>query len=174
MKALEKERGIEPETLQVATVIRRSQTGDVLAIVGGRDGGAQGFNRALNARRQVGSLIKPLVYLEALETGRFHLASELLDEPLTLSDYDDWSPRNFDDEFRGPIPFIRALGDSLNVPTVRLGVAIGIDAIADRVVELTDHEPVRYPSLVLGAVELTPLEVSNVYAVFAGGGSYQT
>lgn len=170
MKALEKERGIEPETLQVATVIRRSQTGDVLAIVGGRDGGAQGFNRALNARRQVGSLIKPLVYLEALETGRFHLASELLDEPLTLSDYDDWSPRNFDDEFRGPIPFIRALGDSLNVPTVRLGVAIGIDAIADRVVELTDHEPVRYPSLVLGAVELTPLEVSNVYAVFAGGG----
>ena len=170
MRALETERGIDAGSLQVGIVIRRSQTGDVLAIVGGRDGGAQGFNRALNARRQVGSLIKPLVYLEALETGRFHLTSELLDEPLTLTEYDDWSPRNFDENFRGPIPLIRALGDSLNVPTVRLGVEVGIDAIADRVVELTDHEPVRYPSLVLGAVELTPLEVSNIYAVFAGGG----
>ena len=170
LKALEAERKIEPDTLQVAVVIRASQTGDVLAIVGGRDAGAQGFNRALNARRQVGSLIKPLVYLEALESERYHLASMVLDEPLTLSDFDDWSPRNFDEEFRGPVPLIRALGDSLNVPTVRLGMDVGIDAIADRVEELTDRDPVRYPALVLGAVELTPLEVSNIYAVFAGGG----
>ena len=152
-------------------ITRSSQTGDIKAVVGSRLRGDQGFNRAVNAKRQVGSLMKPVVYLTALESDRYHLATVVDDTPLTLHDHDDWAPRNFDGKFRGPVPMFRALGDSLNVATVRLGIDVGVERIARRISELTaQDQPAAYPSLLLGAVDMTPFEVSELYAVFASGG----
>lgn len=169
---LEGERGIPDGTLEAAMVVRASQTGDIRALVAGRVAGRHGFNRAVNARRQVGSVIKPLVYLMALESGNYSLASLIEDRPVTLDvpGYGPWSPGNFDNAFRGPVPLVRSLGDSLNVPTVRLGMSLGIDNVAARVEALTGRAPEPYPSLLLGAHELTPVELSEMYAVFASGG----
>ncbi|MCZ6889678.1 MAG: penicillin-binding protein 1B [Gammaproteobacteria bacterium] len=169
--SIEEERSFPQDYLNAAFVVRGSQTGDVKALVGGRRAGFQGFNRALSARRQVGSLIKPVVYLTAIETGRYHLASSVDDSPLVLHDYGDWQPTNFDGKYRGKVPLVRALGDSLNVATVRLGMEVGVENIATRIAELTDIEkPVPYPAILLGSMDLTPLEISDLYAIFAGGG----
>ncbi len=170
LTTLERDRQLPPESLEAAVVVRASQTGDVRAVVGGRRPGRQGFNRVLNGRRTVGSLIKPFVYLAAIESRRFHLASPVADTPLTLPQYDDWSPRNINGEYRGSVPLVRALGDSLNVATVHVGLELGIDSVAARIGDLTGRSPAPYPSLLLGAYELSPLAVSELYGVLAGGG----
>ncbi|MCC5794501.1 MAG: penicillin-binding protein 1B [Chromatiales bacterium] len=170
---LEQARGLARGTLQGAVVVTGTQTPDVMAIVGGRSPRFHGFNRALDARRPVGSLVKPVVYLAALESGRWHLASPLDDLPLEvmLDRRRSWTPRNFDNEFRGSVPLARALAESLNVPTVRLGLDLGVDRVAGLVADLGGTRvPEPYPSLLLGAFELTPLEVAQVYSAFANGG----
>ena len=167
---IEGNRKIPAGTLQAAVVVRASQTGDIQAVVGGRQPGRQGFNRALNAKRPVGSLIKPLVYLAALETGRYNLATPVEDRALTLPDFNDYSPTNHDGVFHGTVPLVRALGDSLNVASVRVGLDIGIPDIAERLGEVTGRYPPAYPSLLLGAYEASPVEVSEIYAPFASGG----
>ncbi len=168
---LERERNLPTKTLEAAVIIRDSQTGDIHAVVGGRAQGSQGFNRALNARRQVGSLLKPVVVLTALETDRYHLASPIDDAPIVLSDFNNWAPLNFDGQFRGPVPLVRALSDSLNVATVRLGMSMGVANVANRITSLTGKAITQpFPSLFLGALDLTPFEVSELYAAFASGG----
>ncbi len=144
------------------------------ALIGGRTAGFDGFNRALNARRPVGSLLKPVVYLTALERG-YHLASEIQDVPVSLpmTGRSAWQPSNFDGTHHGPVPLLRALGDSLNLATVNLGLSIGVDQVALRLEELTGQPPAnRYPSLLLGAESLTPIEVLGIYGTFASGGFY--
>ena len=170
LAAIERDRDIPAGTLQAAVVVRASQTGDIQAVVGGRQPGRQGFNRALNAKRPVGSLIKPLVYLAALETGRYNLATPVEDRPLTLPEFSDYSPTNHDGKFHGTVPLVRALGDSLNVASVRVGLDVGIADIAQRLGEATDRYPPAYPSLLLGAYDATPFEISEIYASFASGG----
>jgi penicillin-binding protein 1B len=171
LQRLEHLRELPPESLQGAVVVTANQTGEVLAIAGGRTAGFQGFNRALHARRPIGSLIKPVVYLTALEHG-YHLASVVNDAPVTLEQSGRvWSPSNFDDEIHGPVPLIRGLGDSMNLATVNLGLSLGMDTVADRLGELTGTPPRnRYPSLLLGAEPLTPVEVAALYGTFASGG----
>ena len=169
---IEANRQLEPNTLQAAAVVTNTQTGEVLALAGGRHSGVDGYNRALNANRPTGSLLKPVVYLTAIESG-YHLASEIDDAPISLkmSDTDTWSPQNFDFETHGSVPLVRALGDSLNLATVRLGLQLGVDNVASRLQSLTGRAPTnRYPSLLLGAESMTPLEVSALYGIFASGG----
>jgi penicillin-binding protein 1B len=156
-----------------AVVVTSPQTGEVRALVGGRDASFEGFNRALDARRQIGSLIKPAVYLAALESGRYSLASIVDDAPIVveLDNGNTWMPRNFDDEAHGLVPLVRALAESFNMATVRLGLEIGLEPIAATLQRLgLKQAPTLYPSMLLGALALTPIEVAQVYNTLANGG----
>ncbi len=173
---LEEQKLLPPGELQGAVVIADTQTGEIQAVSGGRAAGVDGFNRALNARRNIGSLIKPVVYLAALERG-YHLGSPLQDVPvsLTLRGSDEWSPRNFDNEVYGAVPLVRALGDSMNLATVNLGLSLGVDQVAERLAALTGRPTENpYPSLLLGAEARSPLEVLALYSTFASGGFHMT
>lgn len=159
--------------LEGAVVVARHQTGEVIAMVGGRDVEFDGFNRALAARRPAGSLIKPVAYAAALQTGNYTLASPLEDEPIEieLENGDTWAPQNFGETSHGQVPMLRALAESYNQATVRLGMEIGVDAVADLLEALgLPTRPAPLPSLLLGAVETTPFEIAQVYASLANGG----
>jgi penicillin-binding protein 1B len=169
---LERLQGNRPP-LEGAVVVTSPQSAEVLALVGGRRVGFEGFNRALDARRQIGSLIKPVVYLAALETGDYSLATQLEDAPITL-ELDDgrtWTPQNFDGESHGQVTAARALAESLNLATVHLGLELGLPRIA-RMLERLGVRNVGplYPSLLLGAIDLTPYEVTQLYNTLANGG----
>ena len=159
--------------LEGAIIVADPNSGDVVAVVGGRAVGAEGFNRALDARRPIGSLVKPAVYLAALETGRYNAATMLDDAPITLklSDGSTWSPQNYTHEIYGRVPMARALAESMNLATVRLGLDVGLPRVADTLVSLgLETRPTLNPSLLLGTVEMTPLEVVQVYTTLANGG----
>jgi penicillin-binding protein 1B len=163
----------ETARLEGAAIVTRPQSGEVLAMVGGREVEFDGFNRVLDAKRPVGSLIKPVVYLAALQSGEYTLATRVSDEPVEIELWngDTWAPENFDKTSHGDVPLLRALGDSYNQATVRLGMEIGVDAVADLVGTLgLGHRPVPNPSLLLGAMEMSPFEVAQVYNSLANGG----
>lgn len=161
--------------LQAAMVITDSNTGDVRALAGSRRPGAVGFNRALDAVRPIGSLVKPAVYLAALESGNHTLASVLSDRPveLTTEDGQRWSPRNYDNQMFGDVYLHDALARSLNLATVNLGVETGVDTVVDMLTRLghSRHVP-EYLSLLLGAVDMAPLEVARFYQTLASNGFY--
>lgn len=168
-----RQRGESTAEVEGAAVITRPVTGEVLAVVGGARGSFTGLNRALDARRPIGSLVKPAVYLAALETGRYSLASTLDDWPVDvpLDDGSVWQPTNFDEEVRGPVPMVRALAESLNLATVDLGLEIGVESVAQQLGRLSGSQaPPAYPSLLLGSVEYPPLEVAEIYGALAAGG----
>ncbi|MBN1239103.1 MAG: penicillin-binding protein 1B [Gammaproteobacteria bacterium] len=173
LDALENGRAADSPALDGAVVVTSPHNAEVLALVGSRKTGYDGFNRALDARRQIGSLIKPAVYLAALESGRYSLASLIDDSPISI-ELDNgtlWSPRNFSGEAHGHVPLVRALAESFNMATVRLGMDVGVDAVAKLLVRLgLQHEPRHFPSLLLGAIELTPYEVAGIYNTLANGG----
>ena len=159
--------------LEGAVIVVEPNSGDVVAVVGGRKVGAEGFNRALDARRPIGSLVKPAIYLAALETGRYNAATMIEDSPLELKlgDGSVWAPQNFTRETYGQVPMVRALAESMNLATVRLGLAVGLPRIADMLQRLgLARRPALNPSLLLGAVEMTPLEVVQIYTALANGG----
>ena len=159
--------------LEGAVIVAEPNSGDVVAVVGGREVGAEGFNRALDARRPIGSLVKPAIYLAALETGRYNAATMLEDAPieLKLGDGSIWAPQNFTHETYGAVPMARALAESMNLATVRLGLDVGLPRIADTLQQLgLEARPTLNPSLLLGTVEMTPLEVVQVYTSLANGG----
>ena len=167
---------------QAALVAIDPRTGDVLAMVGGREYGASQFNRAAGARRQPGSAFKPFVALAALEAGTdgdqpaFTLASRLEDEPLRVSTpQGDWLPVNYDGGFRGEVSLREALEQSLNVPFARIGIEIGPERIAATARQLgvtSSLAPV--PSLALGSSEVTLLELVRAYGVLATQGDLAT
>jgi penicillin-binding protein 1B len=156
--------------LQAVLVAVQPKTGAVLALVGGRDYGATTYNRALYASRQPGSAIKPFIYLDGLD--RFTPVSQLDDEPLTVPSGDsDWSPRNYDGRYRGQVTFRRALEESLNVPTVNLAMAMGLEKIIGTMRKLGIESPLEpLPSLALGSFEVKPLELVAAYAALADDG----
>ena len=161
--------------LQGALVALDPRTGDILAMVGGRSYGESQFNRAADARRQPGSAFKPLVALAALTPGAepsFTLASVLRDEPLALdTPAGVWKPANADRAFRGPVKLREALEGSRNVPFARLGLAVGPERIIETAGRLGIESPLApYPSLALGASEVTLLELTAAYAVLAAEG----
>jgi len=159
--------------LEGVVVVTTPQTGEVAAIVGGRRASFAGFNRALDATRPIGSLAKPLVYLTALETGRYTPVSFLADEPidLKLPNGDRWKPENFDKQLRGPVTLVRALTQSLNLPTVQLGLDVGLDKVARTFQQLgLEEPPAELPSMLLGATNLSPFDVAQMYNTLANGG----
>jgi penicillin-binding protein 1B len=159
--------------LEGAVIVAEPNSGDVVAVVGGRDVGTDGFNRALDARRPIGSLVKPAVYLTALETGRYNAATLIEDAPieLKLKDGSVWAPQNFEHQIYGWVPMARALAESMNLATVRLGLDLGLPKVVDTLRRLgLESSPALNPSLLLGTVEMTPLEVVEVYTSLANGG----
>ena len=135
--------------LEGAVIVAEPNSGDVVAVVGGREVGADGFNRALDAHRPIGSLVKPAVYLAALETGRYNAATMLLDAPIEikLGDGSIWAPQNFGHETSGPVPMVRALAESMNLATVRMGLDVGLPHVADTLQHLgLENRPVLNPS----------------------------
>jgi penicillin-binding protein 1B len=165
--------GKNAASFEGAVVVTSPHTGEVKALVGGRNASYEGFNRALDARRQIGSLIKPVVYLTALESGRYSLASVIDDAPIVvqLDRRNSWTPSNFDGEAHGLVPLVRALAESYNLATVRLGLDVGLEPIADTLQRLgLTQKPTLYPSMLLGALALTPIEVAQIYNTLANGG----
>jgi penicillin-binding protein 1B len=160
--------------LESAMVVTRFDTGEVAALVGGRAVRYAGFNRALDARRPAGSLLKPAVYLAALEqTDRYTLATPLRDEPISLPrpGGPDWQPRNFDRKAHGTVLLHRALAHSYNLATARLGTEIGLDALVGMLARLgVDGEVPKVPALALGAGEYSPLDMAAMYQTIAAGG----
>ena len=159
--------------MQGAAVVAQLQTGEVLALVGGRDTGFDGFNRALEAARPIGSLVKPAVYLAAVERGDFTFASRVADEPveIPLPNGTTWTPGNFSNETHGQVTLARALAESFNLATVNLGMEVGVGSVAEVLQRLGASRPVpEYPSVLLGALEMTPFEVAGIYTTLASGG----
>jgi penicillin-binding protein 1B len=164
-------------SLQGAVVVSEPQSGEVLAVVSGRDPRAPGFNRALDAHRPIGSLVKPAIYLAALtRPERYSLATLLDDAPVSVpgSNGQVWEPGNYDGEIHGPVALIDALAQSYNLATVQLGLALGLDAVRDTLARMGVSRPVHsYPSLLLGTLDLSPMEVTAMYQTIASGGFRQ-
>ncbi|MGR5177573.1 penicillin-binding protein 1B [Vibrio parahaemolyticus] len=161
--------------LEAAAVAVDRTTGEIRALVGGKRTGYSGFNRALNASRPIGSLVKPAVYLTALEQPQsYDLATTLNDNPVKLkgSKGNIWEPRNYDRKFRGDVPLYEALARSLNVPTVRLGMSLGISSVSKTLVELgVDANEIKpLPSMFLGSLSLTPYQVAQMFQTIANSG----
>lgn len=157
--------------LDLAVVVVERETAQLRALIGGKSG--VGFNRALNAHRPIGSLLKPFIYLTALQRGgEHHLAQALSDAPLAVqtTSGEVWRPRNFDGQFAGQILMIDALVRSRNVATVRLGLALGLPSVAATLNRYGENiaAPI-HPSLLLGAHEMTPYQVARLYTALMSG-----
>jgi penicillin-binding protein 1B len=160
-------------SLEGAVVVTTPQSGDVIAIVGGRNVAFDGFNRALDGRRPMGSLIKPFIYLTALETGRYNAATVIQDQPvqIRLTNGELWRPENFTHQTYGPVPLVHALAESLNLATVGLGMDVGLPKIAQTLQRFgLDRPAPQVPAMLLGSVEVTPLEAAQLYNGLANGG----
>ncbi len=160
-----------PDYIQGALVAIDPQTGYVKVMVGGRDFRDSEFNRAVQARRQPGSAFKPFVYAEAIEQG-WSPGSTILDQPVVVELFPgSWRPRNYDHTFHGMVTLRTALARSFNVSAVRLGMAVGVEAVAARAraMGIISRIPV-VSSLPLGSCMVNPLEMAQSYIPFATGG----
>ncbi|RZO85977.1 MAG: penicillin-binding protein 1B [Oceanococcus sp.] len=175
LDSIEASRGLS--SLQAAAVVASVTDGSILALVGGRKPSEAGFNRALDARRPIGSTIKPVVYLAALQQSqRYQLTSLLKDEPLRLDmpNGSVWEPENYDKESHGEIPLFQALSQSYNLATVNLGLEVGLDQVIETLHGLGVEDQVpALPSLLLGAWDRSPLQLTQIYAALASGGFAQ-
>jgi len=171
---LENQRKLPRGKLQGAVLVSSRVGGEMEAIVGGREASFDGFNRALDAQRPIGSLVKPAVYLTALENPRrWALNTRLDDSPITLRDSagKNWRPKNYDRKSHGMVPLQDSLARSLNVSTVRLAVQVGLNNVVKTLHALgVDDKLPAYPSLALGSASLTPLTMTQVYQTLAAGG----
>jgi len=163
-------------SLQTAAVVTAVGSGEVLAVVGDRNPRYSGFNRALDAQRQIGSLVKPFVYLTALmQEERYQLTSMLDDSEVTvaLPNGTQWQPTNYSKESHGHLPLYQALALSYNQSTARLGMNLGVPKVVEVLQQAgLEKEVPKLPSLLLGALTLTPLEVSHLYHTLAADGVY--
>jgi len=163
------------KNLQGAMVITDREYAEVRALVSGRDVKFSGFNRALDAVRPIGSLVKPAVYLTALDAG-YALDSPLDDKAIVLRNATGqrWQPNNYDRKFRGQVTLQQALIHSLNVPTVNLGMQVGLKKVINSLHNMGIAQKIKaYPSLVLGSVSLSPLQVAQMYQPITMRGVYQ-
>ncbi|MCU7880641.1 MAG: penicillin-binding protein 1B [Candidatus Thiodiazotropha sp. (ex Lucinoma aequizonata)] len=174
LEVLEEAHGIARGTLQGALTLADVQTGEVMALVSDRNPQFAGFNRALDAIRPVGSLIKPAIYLTALsQPNRYHLLSTLEDRPIRIkgANGEIWAPRNYDNLSHDQVTLQQALVESLNLATVSLGLSVGLESVIDNLHRLGIQRPLEpYPSLLLGAVSLSPLEMTQMYQTLANEG----
>lgn len=172
LSSLEKGYGKQAANLQGSMVVTEAQTGEVLAIIGGKHTRYQGFNRALDAVRPIGSLVKPAVYLAALQQG-YTLISPLDDAPISieLPNGEPWQPENFDRESHGNVELHTALANSYNLSTVRLGMEVGLSSVIATLNDLGITRPLAaYPSLLLGAQAMSSLDLASMYQTIAANG----
>ncbi|WP_114326280.1 penicillin-binding protein 1B [Candidatus Colwellia aromaticivorans] len=176
------EKSHHQKDLQAAMIVTDIASAEIRALVGDRQSGLAGFNRALDAKRPVGSLIKPAIYLAALERfEQFNFASLLADEPITLSsDAGDngqgkkWQPKNYDGKYRHQVPLIDGLVKSLNIPTVNLGMSLGLENVANAIHLLGFEEDiVTRPSILLGAINMSPMQINQMYLAIANQGELE-
>ena len=175
MPILARRSRISRSELQVAVAVTDARSGEVLSIVGGSDPRRAGFNRALDAVRPVGSVVKPAVYLAALTDPQFHLASFVRDDPVQVDGpHGPWRPRNYDGRSHGAVLLRDALVHSYNLATVRIGLDIGLEQVRDTIRALGVSRPfASWPAMLLGTVELAPIEVNAMYQSLATGGLRQ-
>jgi penicillin-binding protein 1B len=170
----DKEKRFGDPGLEGAIVVTDGQTGEVQALVGGRDVRYRGFNRALDAARPVGSLLKPAIYLTALaDPARYTLVTPIDDGPFVWKSRGapDWQPANYDNTFHGAVQLRTALAQSYNAASARLGTELGIERVLATVKRLgIERELKPYAATLLGAVELSPLEVAQMYQTIASAG----
>lgn len=162
------------ENIEGAMVVTNPETGEVQAMLGGRQPGYAGFNRALDAVRPIGSLIKPAIYLTALEKpSQYTLTSLLEDEPFSVKGADGqvWRPQNYGRNAHGTVYLYQALANSYNLSTARLGLDLGVPHVLKTLGRLgAPVEWPAYPSMLLGAGGLRPIEVADMYQTLANGG----
>ncbi len=162
--------------LQAGLVLTDGRQGDVLAMVGNRHPDQPGFNRALEAQRPVGSLLKPMVYLLALaQPGTWSLATPVDDAPvnLVLPNGKRWNPENADGVSHGRVSLGQALAQSYNQATVRVGMAVGPERLSELLMVLAGLRAPANPSLILGSVDLSPFAMAQVYQFLSSGGQIQ-
>ena len=171
------ERKHQQRDLETAMIVTDISSGEIRALIGGRESGYAGFNRAINAKRHIGSLIKPAIYAIALDNNKqYNLATRLDDKAITLKNGSGkkWRPKNYDGKYRGQVPLIDGLVYSLNIPTINLGMALGLDRVAQSIKTLGYSDNLRMrPSVLLGAINMSPLEVNQLYLAIANKGYYQ-
>jgi penicillin-binding protein 1B len=160
--------------LESAMVVTSRDSGEVLALVGGRDPQYAGFNRAVDARRPIGSLVKPFIYLTALQSPDTHtLITPVQDKGFSLV-FDNgqrWEPKNYDREERGEVPLHKALSNSYNLPAVRVGLDVGVEAVTRTLQDFGVSGGIsQYPSMLLGSVAMTPVTVAQIYQGLATSG----
>lgn len=162
--------------LQGSMVVTSVGGGEVLALIGDKNPRFEGFNRALDARRPIGSLIKPFVYLAALEQPRsYHLGTIISDEPVTVKGGDGklWEPKNVDSVSHGDVPMYQALTHSYNQATARLGMQLGLETVYDTVKAAGYSGRIPgVPSMLLGSVDMSAFEVAGIYHTLAAEGVY--
>lgn len=162
--------------LQSAMIIANYHTGEVQAIVGGTQTDYAGFNRALNAKRQIGSLVKPSIYLTALtEPERFRLNTPVQNRPVTIyiKGSAPWQPRNYDRKYSGPVMLVDALARSLNIPTVNIGRAIGLNKVIEtqKAMGWDKVSIPKVPATLLGSYSISPYDVTRLYQTIANQGA---
>jgi len=176
IKAIESGRRLPVGKLEAAVVVTSTEGNEILAAIGGRNPEFYGFNRAADAKRPIGSLIKPAVYLTALQHPEQYSLITLLDDSLLqLRDEKNrlWTPQNYDRQYHGKVPLYLSLAHSYNAATVRLGMALGLKQVFETLQEMGfSREISPYPSSLLGTIEMSPLEVAQMYQTLASGGFF--
>ena len=162
------------DEMETAMVVTNPETGEVQALIGSRQAGFAGFNRALDAVRPIGSLVKPAIYLTALERPQqYTLTSWVPDEPFQVKGADGqvWKPQNFDHKAHGNIFLYQGLAHSYNLSSAKLGLDLGVPNVFKTLSKLgVTRDWPAFPSMLLGAGALSPIEVATMYQTIASGG----
>ncbi|MFC4362311.1 penicillin-binding protein 1B [Simiduia curdlanivorans] len=175
LKRIEADYKLAANGLQGAAIVVQVGTAEVLALAGDRKPSVAGFNRALDAHRQIGSLAKPAVFLAALSQPQSYQLSTLIsDSPVRVAGPDgEWAPRNYSHQSHGEVPLVEALAHSYNQATARLGMQLGLSRVASALSQLGGAAEVpRVPAMLLGAVNMTPIDVAEQYHTLAADGFY--
>ena len=162
------------DEVEAAMVVTNPETGEVQALIGSRQAGFAGFNRAIDAVRPIGSLVKPAVYLTALEKpSQYTLTSWVQDEPFSVKGADGqvWKPQNYDRRAHGTIYLYQGLANSYNLSTAKLGLELGVPNVLKTIGRLgVEVDWPAFPAMLLGAGGMSPMQVATMYQTLANGG----